>query len=399
MAGSLRSRPDKGADAWELRVYLGRDSTGKVRHRSRLFRGSRRAAERELASMVTSVAEAPAPVPEERATQWGPTTTVNDAIAAWKRNGWEDLSPSTTARYESLWKVHIRESVGRKPIAALSSYELERWFRELKRTGQSEASVRQARAVLNRACRLARKWSGGTLPNPVADTEIPNWGLHESTEPVRSPEADEVRALVAAAQEEDIRIAVFVRLVAATGARRGEACALRWSDVDFEHGSVLFDEAVVTGGGPAVVRGPKTRASIRQVAVDDDTLALLSELRSAQLELAELCDRTLEDGSFVFSMEPGGSHPAHPDTMSHGFVAARKRAGVKRDVHLHSLRHFHSTVLDPIVSERQKQSRLGWATVHMARHYTDAIPEEDRRAAEHVGRVLADDNLSPQDGQ
>jgi hypothetical protein len=260
VAGSLRPRPDKGANAWELRVYLGRDSTGKVRHRSRLFRGSRRAAERELASMVTSVAEAPAPVPEERATQWGPTTTVNDALAAWKRNGWEDLSPSTTARYESLWKVHIRESVGRKPIAALSSYELERWFRELKRAGQSEASVRQARAVLNRACRLARKWSGGTLPNPVADTEIPNWGLHESTEPVRSPEADEVRALVAAAQQEDIRIAVFVRLVAATGARRGEACALRWSDVDFEHGSVMFDEAVVTGGGPAVVRG---RASAR----------------------------------------------------------------------------------------------------------------------------------------
>ena len=34
MAGSLRKRPDKGSDAYELRVYLGRDSGGHVRHRA-----------------------------------------------------------------------------------------------------------------------------------------------------------------------------------------------------------------------------------------------------------------------------------------------------------------------------------------------------------------------------
>jgi hypothetical protein len=31
---------------------------------------------------------------------------------------------------------------------------------------------------------------------------------------------------------------------------------------------------------------------------------------------------------------------------------------------------------------------LGWSTVQMSRHYTDAIGAEDRRAAEHVGRLL-----------
>jgi hypothetical protein len=41
-----------------------------------------------------------------------------------------------------------------------------------------------------------------------------------------------------------------------------------------------------------------------------------------------------------------------------------------------------------VISEAQKQARLGWSTVHMARHYTDAITEEDRRAADHIGKVL-----------
>ena len=60
------------------------------------------------------------------------------------------------------------------------------------------------------------------------------------------------------------------------------------------------------------------------------------------------------------------------------------------DVHLHSLRHFQSTRLDTVISEAQKQARMGWASVHMSRHYTDAITEEDRRAAEHIGEALGE---------
>jgi len=53
-------------------------------------------------------------------------------------------------------------------------------------------------------------------------------------------------------------------------------------------------------------------------------------------------------------------------------------------------RVFQATALDPVVSEAQKQARLGWSTVHMARHYTDAISDEDRRAAEHIGEMLGE---------
>ena len=45
-------------------------------------------------------------------------------------------------------------------------------------------------------------------------------------------------------------------------------------------------------------------------------------------------------------------------------------------------------MLDPVISEAQKQTRLGWSTVHMARHYTDGVEAEDRRAAEYLGDLL-----------
>lgn len=400
MAGSIRKRTDKGPDAFELRVFLGRDSAGRVRHRSHLYRGTRRGAERELARLVTEQEAAPAVVPDESARKWGPSTTINDAIVGWRDNGWQDLSPSTTQRYESMWVVHIKPTIGKRKIASLGPYDVELYLRRLKAKGLSEASVRQARAVLHRACRLARKWSGNALPNPVAGTEMPDWALHEQTDAVRAPSVDEVRALLDAAKRTDQRLSAFVSVIAATGMRRGEACALRWEDVDVDQATVRVDESVVPAKGGAMLKAPKSRASVRRVALDGRTVEAFQALGREADRLGRLAGFTVEPAHFVFATELPGAAPPHPDTYSHAFAKLRVTAGVAADVHLHSLRHFQATALDPVISERQKQARLGWATVHMARHYTDGIDEEDRRAAEHIGRLLAgDESGDPQAGQ
>jgi integrase len=386
MAGSLRQVPGR-TGTWELRVYLGRDAEGRVRHRYVRFHGSRRLAERELARLVTEQETTPAP-PLEQPRQWGPATTVNDAIAAWRDNGWDDLSPKTAGHYESIWRVHIEGSIGRRKIATLTTYDVERFYRSLKARGSSQALVRQVKAVLHRSCRLAQKWSGGRLQNPAADADLPAWRLEERREAVRSPEVAEVRALISAAEEEDVRFGVFLRLLAATGMRRGEACALRWSDINFGLGQLTVDESIVTAKGMTLVKAPKTRASVRRLASDPGTLDALRKLQKEQERLAQACGEQLKPESFVFSFDPGGAAPPYPDSFSHAFARLRSKAAAPADIHLHSLRHFHATALDPVISEAQKQARLGWSTVQMARHYTDGVPAEDRRAAEHIAHLL-----------
>jgi integrase len=241
---------------------------------------------------------------------------------------------------------------------------------------------------MHRACRLARKWSGGVLPNPIADTELPTWALDEQGE-VRAPTVEEVRALIATAQKADVRFAAVLRVVAATGMRRGEVCALRWRDVDFDNGVVRINESVVAAMGGAIVKAPKTRASIRTVAIDSGTVSVLRDIRTNQTVLADTCGLKLAPEGFLFSSEPGAMTPPHPDVLSHSFASIRAKAKVATDVHMHSLRLFHATALDPVISEAQKQARLGWSTVKMARHYTDSVPGEDRRAADHVGSLLS----------
>jgi len=115
IAGSLREVAGKPG-TWQLRVYLGRYA--EVRHRHVTFKGSRRAAERELARLAAAQDAAPAPVPAEP-TVWGPATTVNDAIRAWRDNGWDDLSHETARHHESVWRVHIEPAIGRRRITGL----------------------------------------------------------------------------------------------------------------------------------------------------------------------------------------------------------------------------------------------------------------------------------------
>jgi hypothetical protein len=84
-----------------------------------------------------------------------------------------DLSSSTIRRYLSMWECHIKDLIGTRRIAELGPYDVETYLRGLKEAGLPEASVHQIRAVLHRACRLARKWSNGSLSNPMAETELP----------------------------------------------------------------------------------------------------------------------------------------------------------------------------------------------------------------------------------
>ncbi|MGA2211464.1 MAG: hypothetical protein ABSH30_17760, partial [Acidimicrobiales bacterium] len=114
---------EKRDGVWELRVFLGRDSTGRVRHRSVTFRGTKRAAARELTRLAADN-EWSAAIAEPGPVEWGPLTTVNDAIEGWKRNGWQDLSPNTVRGYQGVWDRHVRASIGTRRIATLSPYEL-----------------------------------------------------------------------------------------------------------------------------------------------------------------------------------------------------------------------------------------------------------------------------------
>src|SRR4029453_18468516 len=65
------------------------------------------------------------------------------------------------------------------------------------------------------------------------------------------PAVEDAARLLRTAAAEDLELGLFLRLAVVLGARRGELCALRWSEVDLDQGEVLI--------AGAVVRVPPTR--------------------------------------------------------------------------------------------------------------------------------------------
>lgn len=90
--------------------------------------------------------------------------------------------------------------------------------------------------------------------------------------------ADEetVQRLITALEGQSLKYEVYFKLILATGMRRGEACGLRWSDIDWRQRALHIRRNVVKlSGQPILVKEPKTRAGVRVVYLSKELCKLL----------------------------------------------------------------------------------------------------------------------------
>ena len=76
--------------------------------------------------------------------------------------------------------------------------------------------------------------------------------------------------------------------------------------------------------GRLVEKDTKTHAA-RRLALSDDSVALLKEHRRRCAERAEACGVRLSDEAYVFSFDPAGRQPMHPDSVTHRFSRLAKQ--------------------------------------------------------------------------
>ena len=79
-------------------------------------------------------------------------------------------------------------------------------------------------------------------------------------------------------------MAAFAALALDSGARKGELCGLRWSDLDLEAGTVTFVRQLVKPGTKPTF-GPIKNDAPRTVDLGAETVRLLRDHKSAQAEL------------------------------------------------------------------------------------------------------------------
>lgn len=219
--------------------------------------------------------------------------------------------------------------------------------------------------------------------SPVERAQPPELGRAA----LRVPTPTEVRSLLTTARAADEKWGMLIALALLTGARRGELCGLRWSDVE---GDTIRIRRSVYRAGEA--RGEKSTKGGRErsVLVGVPGTKLLKRWHTrCEKRAAELGVRLVAD-AFIVSSFPDGSRPVNPDSFS----SAVHRICVDLDiphVHLHSLRHFAATeMLSAGIDARNAAEILGHANPSLTLSvYAHATADRQRQAANVLGRVLA----------
>jgi integrase len=177
------------------------------------------------------------------------------------------------------------------------------------------------------------------------------------------------------------RLYALFHLIAFRGLRRGEACGVRWVDVDFDEGTLTVAKQLVQLGWDVEEGDPKTEASDATIAIDKVTASVLKVHRAQQnAERLAWGESWVKTGR-IFTKEDGSE--LHPAWVSELFERLAFDAGLP-PIRLHDLRHVAATIAyaaggdTKIVSAMLRHS----GTAITTDTYTSILPELAHEAAE-----------------
>ena len=410
----------KGNPIWRVCLTFGKDENGKRRKIQRVVHGTLADARK----VVKELNEQYADVEIDNTLQsFKKTCTM---WAASMRNA-NTCSAAKLKDYETMLD-HVAVELGTKPIAEIKAHDIEMALDAVRTKRQlSQRRIRDTFIVVKRVFEYAirNEW---LVKNPCAPLDAPRVTQKPDRNSLTPQDAarlrqkldeDEEKAyedLVAkeerlqewsegrAADKTSGRSEVHgisrlsylmtVRLLLATGARRGEICALSWEHIDLDSGQVKILQAITSDGK---LKAPKTANAVRTICIDADTISHLRRWKKFQKEVLQLIQPEAGD-----EREPIMQTDSTPVIVSnsgtwiwlrnftHWWDRYREVAGFP-GLRVHELRHTAaSLLLANGMDVLTVSNRLGHASPSITLDvYSHCIPGRDAAAADLMGSILA----------
>ena len=296
--------------SWRLKFDIDTIS-GARRIRYVTVKGTRRDAESELARLLheanTGVAVDPSKI------------LVRDYLRSWLE-GMHGLTPGSRETYGVSIEKRIIPAIGHMQLQKLRPVHVKAMMDAIPAPGASRYAHRTLKAALQSAVDLelvSRNVASSTKP-PVAETA--------EVDILAPPE-------IAAALEALRGDAIFpvVSLALATGMRRGELLALRWSDLD---GSATKVERAVEETAAGVrFKAPKTKHGRRTISIPSNTVDMLRDHRRHQLEQRMALGLGKPGKDALVFCDAGEDRPTRGDRITSAWKRAMVSIGINVKFH------------------------------------------------------------------
>lgn len=273
MRGNITRR---GKSSWRLKFDIDKDPvTGKRRCRTVTVRGKRQEAEMELARLLNDA--------HKGMLVDASKVTVEAYLWGWL-DGKHGLSPVSVERYREIISRGIVPQLGTIELQKLKPAHVRDWLSGMVKSGSRKGGPLSARTVRHNYRVLRAALQDGVkldlLVRNVVDAVSPP--RLEAVE-VEILTADQIAALLAALRGH--RLHPIVSLAVATGMRRGELLALRWSDVDLNAASLKVERSLEESKAKLRFKSPKTKHGRRTIILPASAVNMLRDHRKEQLEL------------------------------------------------------------------------------------------------------------------
>lgn len=324
--------------------------------------------------------------------------TLRDVLRHWLDTcRMEGRKPTTVKKYADNVRVHLVPGLGHVKLTELTREQVRAFYQVRLDAGMAPNTLRGLHLVLKMAldeavaCEKVSK-------NVAANIRLP------SKPPTKRQvlKVEELRRLMR--DVKDTYLEPMTALAALGAMRLGELMALRWSDIDFQAGTLTIERsrasvpsgeaspegASESGAGRSVYvyQTPKTRASKATIRILPAVLEALRQHRVRQEEAAR--ERGWQNAeNLVFGVKMNGEMLG--DRLhSHWFKRALKRAGIGGEFRFHDLRHMTATYLAylkvppkvamAILRHTDLATTLGV--------YTHSLGEAEEEAIELLGRFV-----------
>ena len=303
-----------------------------------------------------------------------PSSAYHGTLADWMERWMEDellgsVKESSWQTYRNLLKRYLLPSLGSFELTQLTPRVVHDFVEELESYGLAESTIRGVYRLLSSAMRYALE-EGVIRNNPCRRIHIQHRERGEQCVLNRS-EQEKLRQAADGSRDLPALLSLY------TGMRLGEICALKWSDIDWEQGTITVRRTVQRIAGKGfdnngcrtllMIGTPKSHHSCRVIPVPEFILALLQKrLQSSS------------GAEYVFGKALAA---ADPRTIQRRFSRLAKRLRLS-GAHFHTLRHtFATRLLELGVDVKTVSALLGHSSARTTLDFYAHSLSEQQRAA------------------
>ncbi|MGG3455163.1 tyrosine-type recombinase/integrase [Paenibacillus rhizolycopersici] len=386
----------RGDNSWFLTVNAGKNAKGKyIRFTKTIHCRTKREAESEYAKFRLEVEAGEYIAPEKM--------TFGAFVEEWhSKYAVKHLAFKTLYTYRSNLKNRILPAFQHmsikdiKPLHIvdfLDKLEKENSRGDKKSGGLSSGTIEIDHRILKNIFKRAVEWRIINR-NPVSDVKKPKVTSKE----IIPYDEVEVNQMLKALQREPFHWRMLITLALTTGLRRSEILGLEWKHVDLSTGVIEVRQTMVHAlKGEVIVKQPKTKKSVRKVALPSSVLEELREYHTYRIQERHDIGNAWRGGSWLFLFSHPDGQPFHheaPYQWFRNFILKNKL----RYIRFHDLRHTSATILiNQGVHAKIISERLGHGSITTTMNiYGHALRTADQAAADKFESLF---NINKAQGQ